>query len=191
MAPAARSFGNKYQQMKRIAFLLMIVLCTGHLAAAQSTIDKFFLKYQDHPDFTVINITPKMFSMFSKLSMDDPDAKKIVNVASRLKGMRILVKEDAKDGQRLFKEAVSFLGAGLEELMTVRDKEADVKFMVKEHPNGNIAELVMLVGSTSEFVALSIFGDISLSDLASIAGDMKIDGFENLGKLGKGSKGKK
>ncbi len=179
--------------MKRITFLLIIALCTSQFALAQSTIDKFFLKYQDDPAFTVINITPKMFSMFSKLSMDDPDAKKIVGVASKLKGMRILVKEDAKDGQKLFKEAVSFLGNGLEELMTVRDKEADVKFMVREHASGNIAELVMLVGSTEEFVALTIFGDISLNELAGIAGDMKIDGFENLGKLrgDKGSKGSK
>lgn len=177
--------------MKRISFLLIIILCTGQLAMAQSTIDKFFLKYQDDPDFTVINITPKMFGMFSKLSMDDPDAKKIVTVASKLKGMRILVKEDAKDGQKLFREAAAFLG-GLEELMTVRDKEADVKFMVKEHPGGNIAELVMLVGSTDEFLALTLFGDISLTELSSIAGTMKIDGFENLGKLGsKGPKGKK
>lgn len=174
--------------MKRIASLLIIALCTSQLAFAQGTIDKFFQKYQDDPAFTVINITPKMFGMFSKLSMDDPDAKKIVNVASKLKGMRILIKEDAKDGQRLYKEAATFLGNGLEELMTVRDKESDVKFMVKEHANGNIAELVMLVGTTDEFVALSLFGDISLTELSSIAGEMKIDGFENLGKLGKGGK---
>lgn len=171
--------------MKRIFFLIFISLCSTQLALAQSSVEKFFLKYQNDPSFTVINITPKMFGMFSKISSDDPDAKKITTVAGKLKGLRILVKEETKDGGKLFREAAQFLTSDFEELMTIRNKDADVKFMVKENAKGNIAELIMLVGSPNEFVALSIFGDINLSELSEIAGDIKIDGFDNLKSLPK------
>lgn len=168
--------------MKRILFIIVVSLCSSQLASAQ-VIDKFFKKYQDDPSFTVINITPKMFSMFSKLSVDDPDVQKLSTVVGKLKGLRILVKENTKDGKKLYAEAAEFLTTDLEELMTVRNQDADVKFMIKETPKGNIGELIMLVGSPSEFVALSLFGDISLNEIAEIAGDIKIDGFENLTKL--------
>lgn len=170
--------------MKRILFIIVVGLCCSQYASAQ-VIDKFFRKYQDDPSFTVINITPKMFSMFSKLSVDDPDVQKLSNVVGKLKGLRILVKENTKDGKKLYTEAAQFLTADLEELMTLRNEGADVKFLIKENAKGNIAELIMLVGSPSEFVALSLFGDISLNEIAEIAGDIKIDGFENLSKLPK------
>ncbi|QEH42329.1 DUF4252 domain-containing protein [Chitinophaga sp. XS-30] len=173
--------------MKRILFIIVVGLCCSQYASAQ-VIDKFFRKYQDDPSFTVINITPKMFSMFSKLSVDDPDVQKLSNVVGKLKGLRILVKENTKDGKKLYTEAAQFLTADLEELMTLRNEGADVKFMIKENAKGNIAELIMLVGSPSEFVALSLFGDISLNEIAEIAGDIKIDGFENLSKLPKKKK---
>ncbi|MBO9154341.1 DUF4252 domain-containing protein [Chitinophaga sp. GCM10012297] len=178
--------------MKRM-LMIICVLCSSELALAQSTIDKFFQKYQDDESFTVINITPKMFNMFSKFSVDDPDAKKVTALASKLKGLRILIKEDTKDGQKLYREASQFLGTGMEELMSVRDKETDLKFMVRENTKGNIQELVMLVGSTDEFVALTVFGDFSIAEISEIAGGMNIDGFQNLGQLrdNKGAKGKK
>ncbi|WP_341836218.1 DUF4252 domain-containing protein [Chitinophaga pollutisoli] len=183
--------------MKRLIPLvaLLCLLCSSQLALAQTTIDKFFQKYQNDQSFTVINITPKMFSMFSKVSADDPDAKKVLSLASKLKGLRILIKEDTKDGQRLYREAAQFLTSGMEELMSLRDKDTDLKFMVRENTKGNIAELVMLVGSTNEFLALLLMGDFSIEEISEIAGNMNIDGFENLGKLDskgpKGPKGKK
>ncbi|RPD39731.1 DUF4252 domain-containing protein [Chitinophaga barathri] len=177
--------------MKRI-LMIICVLCSSELALAQSSIDKFFQKYQDDESFTVINITPKMFNMFSKFSIDDPDAKKVTALASKLKGLRILIKEDTKDGQKLYREAAQFLTGGMEELMSVRDKDTDLKFMVRENAKGNIQELVMLVGSSDEFVALTIFGDFSIAEISEIAGGMNIDGFQNLGQLrDKGGKGKK
>ncbi len=172
--------------------MIICVLCSSELALAQSSIDKFFQKYQDDESFTVINITPKMFNMFSKFSIDDPDAKKVTALASKLKGLRILIKEDTKDGQKLYREAAQFLTGGMEELMSVRDKDTDLKFMVRENAKGNIQELVMLVGSSDEFVALTIFGDFSIAEISEIAGGMNIDGFQNLGQLrDKGGKGKK
>lgn len=172
--------------MKKIVLLLAFSLATISVWA-QSSIDKFYQKYANDESFTVINITPKMFSMFSKVSGNDQDAQKVMAVAKKLTGLRILVKENSKDGNKLFQEASSFLSKDFEELMTIKDKETNLKFMVRENARGNIAELIMLVGG-DEFVALTITGDISLNEIASIAKDMDIDGFDKLGNVGNAKK---
>ncbi|WP_282456299.1 DUF4252 domain-containing protein [Chitinophaga sedimenti] len=73
--------------------------------------------------------------------------------------------------------------------MTIKDKETNLKFMVKENSKGNIAELIMLVGG-DEFVALTITGDISLSEISNIAKDMDISGFDKLSQVDKAPKKK-
>jgi hypothetical protein len=69
--------------------------------------------------------------------------------------------------------------------MTVRDGKDDLRFLVKENAQGNIAELIMLIGSDTEFLAMSLVGDIDLAEISQIAGGMNIDGFDKLKKLKK------
>lgn len=172
--------------MKRYLLLLMAVFASFHLSAQQgSVIDRFFQKYESDRNFTVVSITPKMFSMFAKVDPGDADAKNMMRVIQKLKGLRILAKENTKDGPRLYKEAAAFLGSDFEELMTVRDKDSDLKFMVKENAKGTISELVMLVGSSNEFMAMSLIGDIDLNEISLIAGSVNIQGMDKLKNIKK------
>ncbi|MET6997195.1 DUF4252 domain-containing protein [Chitinophaga defluvii] len=173
--------------MKRSLLILLLLACSSLPLLAQqgSVIDRFFQKYEDDRSFTLVSITPKMFGMFTKLDVNDPDAKSMMSVIQKLKGLRILVKEDTKDGPRLYKEAASALTREFEELMTVRDKDTDVKFMVKENARGNIQELIMLVGGIDQFVAMSLVGDIDLNEVSKIAGSMNIQGMDKLKNVNK------
>jgi hypothetical protein len=172
--------------MKRYLLLLMAVFASFHLSAQQgSVIDRFFQKYENDRNFTLVSITPKMFSMFAKVDPGDKDAKNMMRVIQKLKGLRILAKEDTKDGPRLYKEAASFLSSDFEELMTLRDKDSDLKFMVKENSKGTISELIMLVGSSSEFMAMSLVGDIDLNEISLIAGSVNINGMDKLKNIKK------
>ncbi|MFY0255597.1 DUF4252 domain-containing protein [Chitinophaga sp. 30R24] len=167
--------------MKRCILLLVAVFASFHLSAQQgSLIDRFFQKYENDRSFTLISITPKMFSMFAKLDPGDPDAKNLMKVVQRLKGLKILTKDGTKEGPRLYREAAAFLGGDFEELMTVRDKNSDLKFLVKENGKGNINELVMLVGGSDEFLAMSLVGDIDLNEISQIAGAVNIQGMDKL-----------
>jgi hypothetical protein len=170
--------------MKKVIFMLMLLIAARQLSA-QSVIDRFFQKYEDDRSFTLVSVTPKMFSMFSKLDVNTGEGQQFMSVVKKLKGLRILAKDNAKDGAKLYKEAATFLTKDFEELMTVRDGKDDLKFMVKENAKGNISELIMLVGSDDEFVAMSLVGDIDLNEIAQIAGGMNIHGMENLKKLKK------
>lgn len=173
--------------MKKLTFMLMLLMA-GQQLFAQSVIDRFFEKYEDDRSFTLVSVTPKMFSMFSKLDINSGEGQQFMSVVKKLKGLRILAKENASDGTKLYKEAAAFLTKDFEELMTVRDGDDDLKFLVKENAKGNIAELIMLVGSTNEFVAMSLVGDIDLNEIAQIAGNMNIQGMDNLKKLKKNNK---
>jgi hypothetical protein len=174
--------------MKKHIILILLLVVAGLRLSAQvqgSAIDRFFQKYEEDRSFTLVSVTPKMFSMFSKLDINTGEGQQFMQVIKKLRGLRILAKEDTKDGPRLYREAAAFLTKDMEELMTVRDDNTDLKFMVKENAKGNIAELIMLVGSNDEFVAMSLVGDIDLNEISQIAGNMNIHGMENLKKLKK------
>lgn len=171
--------------MKKILLLAVLALISVQSFAQVSVIDKFFQKYSNDESFTIVSISPKMFSMFSKVDLKDPDAKQAMEVVQKLKSLRILAKENAKDGSRLYHEAAAFLTSSYEELMTVRSEGNDVKFLVKENSKGNIEELVMLVGGNDTFVAMSLVGDIDLNQISKFAGDMNITGMDNLKNVAK------
>ena len=174
--------------MKKQIILILLLVIAGLRLSAQgqgSAIDRFFQKYEEDRSFTLVSVTPKMFSMFSKLDINTGEGQQFMQVIKKLRGLRILAKEDTKEGPRLYREAAAFLTKDMEELMTIRDDNTDLKFMVKENAKGNIAELIMLVGSDDEFMAMSLVGDIDLNEISQIAGKMNIHGMENLNKLKK------
>jgi hypothetical protein len=172
--------------MKRLLLALLLVIASTQLFAQQgSAIDRFFQKYESDQSFTLISVTPKMFSMFTKLDINSSEGQSFMKVIKKIKGLKILAKEETKEGARLFREASAQLTKEYEELMTVRDGKDDLRFLVRENAQGNIAELVMLIGSDTEFLAMSLVGDIDLAEISQIAGGMNIDGFDKLKKLKK------
>lgn len=172
--------------MKRLLLALLLVIASTQLFAQQgSAIDRFFQKYESDQSFTLISVTPKMFSMFTKLDINSSEGQSFLKVIKKIRGLKILAREDTKDGGKLYREASALLTREYEELMTVRDGKDDLRFLVKENAQGNIAELVMLIGSDTEFLAMSLVGDIDLAEISQIAGGMNIDGFDKLKKLKK------
>ncbi|MBW8687639.1 DUF4252 domain-containing protein [Chitinophaga rhizophila] len=168
--------------MKRFLLLALLLTVAGLQLFAQqgSGIDRFFEKYENDQSFTLISVTPKMFSMFSKLDIHSMEGKQFMQIVKKIRGLRILARENAKGGNALFKEASAMLNKEFEELMTVRDGKDDLRFLVKENAKGNIAELIMLVGSDAEFLAMSLIGDIDLNEISQLANSMNINGFDKL-----------
>lgn len=169
--------------MKKV--LAIVVLMTSLTAAhAQDVISKFFTKYQNDESFTNVNISSKMFGLFTQMDADNPEDKEILEAISKLKGLKILAKENARNSRELYKEALSLIPKNFEELMSVRDKDKDMKFMIQEN-GGKISEMLMVVGGNEEFMILSIFGEIDLKQISRIGSKMNIKGLENLQKMDK------
>jgi hypothetical protein len=168
--------------MKKIFFFIVLCLLTIPLWAQQDPLNRFFDKYGPDTSFTIINISPKMFNLFSKVDLNtgDSQADQVLDVAKKLTGLRIITKDNANNSMQLFNEASNMLSKKYEELMTVRDHGNDLKFMIVQGPDGIIHNLVMLVGGNKEFFAMSLTGNIDLNEISKIAGNMNIQGFDKL-----------
>ncbi len=168
--------------MKNI-FSLAVALCISLSATAQAdAIERFFKDYQEDDNFTVVYVSPKMFQMVSKVS-DGSEDKELSAIVKDLKGLRILTSKVNPD--KIYKEANKRLNIKeYEELVTVREKDSNVRFVTKES-NGVINELLLLVGGKEEFVMMSFVGNIDLNKIAKLAKKLDIDGAEHLDKVNK------
>lgn len=165
---------------KIVAIVMLAMMVTG--AQAQDAISKFFSKYQNDESFSQVNISSRMFGLFTEMEGDTPEDKEILDAISKLKGLKIIAKEDARNARDLYKEAFTVIPKDYEELMTVRDKDKDMKFMIKES-GGKISELLMVMGGNNDFMVLSLFGEIDLKQVSRIGKKMDVKGLENLNNL--------
>lgn len=164
-----------------LLFLFGLMALPFNALAQEETpnaIDKYFSQYVDDERFTVVYISPKLFQLLDKLNIDemdleDDEAKAFMDVASDLRGLRILTTdEDALD---LYTEAKNKINTSeYEVLMTVRDKDdQNVDFLVKEEGD-YITELLLLVGGTDEdFVLISFVGKIDLDKVVNLAKEIE------------------
>ena len=170
-----------------IATALLLVVITQ--VNAQDAISKFFSKYQNDESFSQVTVSSKMLSLFTPMDAENAEDKEVLDAISKLKGLRILGKQDARNARELYKEAFSLIPIKeYEELMSVRDKDKDMKFFIKETPKGTISELLMVTGGNTEFMVLSLFGEIDLKQVSRIGKKMDVKGLENLEKVGEQKK---
>lgn len=177
--------------MKKVIVVMSVMMISIAATAQNDAISRFFSKYQNDDSFTYANISSKMFSMFTNMEVEKKEDQEVLNAISKLKGLRVLQKDDARNARELYKEALATIPMKeYEELMTVRDKDQDMKFFVREISSGKIGELLMIMGGNDEFLVLTLFGEIDLKQVGRIGSKMEIDGLKNLEKLDeKNSKG--
>lgn len=161
------------------------MLCSLALKAQDGAMIKFYEKYAGDERFTRVNISSKMFSMMADLEMEEEEDKEIMEAMSSLEGLKILAGENLPNARKMFEEALKIPGAEYHELMTVHDDEDHVVFLVKEDANGDIRELLLLVGSETEFVVLSMVGNIDLKNLSKLSGKIEMKGLDQLENLPK------
>jgi hypothetical protein len=164
----------------------IVFLMVFNVAYSQDAISQFFTKYQNDESFSHVTVSSKMFGLFTKMEADTPEDKEVLDAISKIKGLRILNKHDSLNARKLYKEAFSLIPIKeYEELMSFRDKDKDIKFLIKESKTGTISELLMIMGGAKEFMVLSLFGEIDLKQVSRIGKKMDVKGLENLEKIDK------
>ena len=177
--------------MKKLWVGAVMMILSFAANAQTDAISKFFTKYRDDESFTQVNVSSKMFNLFTNMEVDNKEDQEVLNAISKLKGLRILGKENTSDARALYKEAFALIPkAEFEELMSVRDKDKDMKFLIKES-GGKISELVMVMGGARDFMVMSLFGEIDLKQVSKIGKKMNVDGLQNLEKIKDNTKGDK
>jgi len=169
--------------MKKSMIVVAMVMMAVAAQAQSDAIAKFFTKYQNDENFSQVNISGKMFSMMANLDGNTPEEKAMISAISKIKGLKILKRDETRLSRDLYKEAMAMIPAGeFEELMTIRDKDKDMKFYTKES-GGKISELIMIMGGNDEFLLMTLFGEIDLKEMGKIGRSVNIDGLQNLDKI--------
>lgn len=169
--------------MKKGLVIVVAVLMTTGTFAQGDAIRSFFSKYQDDEAFSQVTISSKMFGLFTNMELEDKEDQEVLDAISKLKGLKVLAKEDARDARQLYSEANKMLPKSeYEELMYVRDKDKDMRFFIREK-SGKIDELVMIAGGADDFMLMTIFGEIDLKQISKIGRKMDVDGLEKLDHL--------
>lgn len=170
-----------------------IVLIAGFLglfagANAQSIIDKLFDKYSGAEGITTVYISKYMFDMFRNDETTGQSEEEVNKIMSKLNCIKIIATDDDPATPvpvNLYQEIMKVLPstASYKEMMVVKEKDQDIKFMAKES-KGKVIELLLIVNGKESNVLISIQGeDIDMKNISKLAKGMNIEGMENLDKI--------
>jgi hypothetical protein len=166
--------------MKKVLLKLVMFLLPVAMMAQNSAVDRLFEKYSGKEGYTSVVISSKMFSMFSEMGTSDEDFD---NLVRGLTGIKILATDDGYEGKgrvNFYKEIIDELPLDkYEELMVVREKDQDVKFLIREEGDV-IVELLLIVGGSEDNALISIQGIIDLKTISKLSQSMDIEGLDKL-----------
>ena len=173
--------------MKRLILILsVLVFSCVTMFAQDSPTTKLYTKYGGKDGFTTVSISKELFGMFSSIDSEDPEMKDVKAMMEQLEGIRILMYEagDANDSQlKSFREELSkFNLEGFSELMVVKEKGEEVRFMAKKKGD-KIGELLLIIDEGNEAGFISITGLIDMNTVAKLSKTMKLEGMDKLEKL--------
>lgn len=170
--------------MKKIATLFILALFPV-LLTAQSAFDKF----EDRDEVTSVVVNKNMFNLLMKMDVDvdDPEAREFMEIAKSLSGLKVFVTEDKAVSADMKSTVDKYLrNSSLQELMRVKDKDANVKFYIKEGKDeDHVSELLMFVTNINntgmeindrkiETVLLTLTGDIDLTKIGALTKKMDL-----------------
>jgi calcineurin-like phosphoesterase family protein len=182
--------------MKKYIVITLLAL-VPYFGISQSVFDK----YEDLDDVTSVVVNKNMFNLLVKMdvSVDDPEAKEFMEIAKSLNGLKVFVTENTKVSSDMQATVDRYLkSSSLQELMRVKDKDANVKFYIKNgKDDDHVSELLMFVTGIKnsdvsindrqiETVLLTLTGDIDLTKIGSLTKKMNLP--EELSKAEKQNK---
>lgn len=169
--------------MKKLIIAMSLTLLTVTLSA-QSAVDKVFNKYAGKDGYTTVVINKFMFQFLSNIQTGDPEYESFKNATSGIESIRILTR-DSKGSAAFGQELLELLPRKeYQEMMTVKEANEEVVFLVKE-VGGEIREFLLVVSGVNKDVLIAINGVIDLKSIASLTKGMDLPAMESLKELDK------
>ena len=133
---------------KLIVAIALLIVMNGSICSG--CYFKILQQIPNDESFSPVTVSSKMFGLFTHMEAETPEDKEILEAISKLKGLKILAKQDARTARELYKEAFTLIPVKeYEELMSVRADDKDMKFYIKE-TGGTISELLMVMGGNEQ-----------------------------------------
>ena len=147
--------------MKRMILTFIIAACAAALYGQKDNLDSFFDKYSDKSGYTVVTINGNLFGLLKEFD-DDADLE---GLDGKVSGIRLIARDhkDAPAGSSLISEVTNAIkGQNYEELMTVKEHDSDLLFMVKSE--GASIKEILIVASGEEEAVIQIRGNFTRED---------------------------
>lgn len=169
--------------MKKMLLTCLVVVMSIYAYAQTDAISRYFGEYEGKEDFTTIIITSRMFGLLADIP-ENEDEEDMMNIIRKLTGLKLIIAQDSSDGEMLYRKALTVLPKnGYDELMIIKEGDEEIKFLIQEK-GGKISEFIMLIGGgESDFLIMSMVGDLDLKDIRRLSKTMDIEGFEHLEKV--------
>ena len=182
--------------MKKLSLVLI-----GFMLSLTVKGQSIFERFADYDDVSLVSISPKMFKMLGQLSvsLDDPEAQEYIDMVSSIENFKVLISGNDEVTVAMSKWIAEQLSSkDLEELMTIKDADADVAFYVKNGKSDDrVEKLIMYVNGvnpeiikdsplgerTVETIILLIEGDIDLKQISKLTDQMSLPGGKQLRKV--------
>ena len=154
--------------MKKVIYTLALAaFCSFQSFGQDAAINRFFSEYETKDDVTLISLSGKAFELAHQIDVDSEEAEDYKRLAGQITGFKMLIDNNDSDAKGTAKRARRELSGKFEDLITIREKDADIKIVINE-ANGIVTEVVAIIGSENDFVLASIIGQIKLSDVSDI-----------------------
>ncbi len=177
-----------------------LILLTAFIASFWVSGQTIFERYANNDEVTLVSISPKMFKMLGQmsLSLDDPEAQEYLDMVTSINNFKVLISSNPSiSGEMLAWVNQQVSKQDLDELLSIKDQEADVTFYVKEGKSEvYVEQLLMYVnervgsGSTNlningreiKAVLMLLEGDIDLNKISKLTDQMDLPGGNQLKK---------
>ena len=167
----------------RILTTLILIIISLSTFAQRNPVDKLFEKYGGKDGFTTVYISSKMFSLISDIKTGDEEFNETMN---KIESIKILTTEDdslVDPGINFYNEIMNELSLDeYEELMVVKEKDQDIKFLVKEKGD-IIVELLLVIGGEGNNALISIRGNIDLKSISKLSKSLNVEGLDELERI--------
>ncbi len=158
-----------------------------------------FDKYDDMDDVGSVTINQSMIRLAGHIAAfdeSDEEAQDFADIAQSLKGIKVFITQDPDISEDMGATVAAYLkSSALEELMRVKDRDATVKFYVKEGSDkDHVSELLLFVSDIDntkvgikdrefESVLVSMTGNIDLNKIGALTHKMGLP--EELNEAGR------
>ncbi|GGG48448.1 DUF4252 domain-containing protein [Epilithonimonas arachidiradicis] len=167
--------------MKKISIFIVLFLLSTNIFGQTEELNKLFDKYQDTEGVTSIKIAKPMFKLLNNLKIDDEELGKIQPLLGKVNGLKMLVLEKSAksdnplvDEKKIEKEiANSLKNMKYEELVTVNNRDAKIKFMAQDITSNVMDNLILNIMSEDSSVLMMLDGKISMEDVNNLMQETK------------------
>jgi hypothetical protein len=167
--------------MKKIAFLMTLLVLPFLVNAQKSPIDKLFKKYYGKEGFTSVLVHKEAFEVIAKMEKSEGE---IEGSLGKIDRVRVIAQEDESEemeGINFLEELKGIEFGDYKELVVVKESDQEVLILAKED-GGKLAELLILVGG-EENVLVSIEGRFTMEDLEALSEIEELEDIEELEEI--------